>query len=82
MIFVFSKQKFGFVVFATPCDMFLLWTPLLPEGKGQTNDADASEKFVCPNSSGNGKQKNLQGARSLLQPEKDPYQPHHCSKNS
>ena len=28
--------------------MILLWTPLLPEGKGQTNDADASEKFVCP----------------------------------
>ena len=30
--------------------MILLWTPLLPEGKGQTNDADASEKFVCPKS--------------------------------
>jgi hypothetical protein len=29
--------------------MILLKTPLLPEGKGQTNDADASEKFVCPN---------------------------------
>ena len=49
MIFVVSKQKFSFLVFATPCDMFLLWTPTFPEGKGQTNDADASEKFVCPN---------------------------------
>jgi hypothetical protein len=29
--------------------MILLKTPLLPDGKGQTNDADASEKFVCPN---------------------------------
>ena len=33
----------------TPCDMFLLKTPLLPKGKGQTNHADACEKFVCPN---------------------------------
>ena len=24
--------------------------PQLSGGKGQTNDADASEKFVCPNS--------------------------------
>ena len=28
--------------------MILLWTPLFPEGKGQTNHADACEKFVCP----------------------------------
>ncbi len=34
--------------------MILLWTPLLPEVKGQTNDADASEKFVCPNAAGGG----------------------------
>ena len=33
----------------TPCDMFLLKTPLLSKGKGQTNHADACEKFVCPN---------------------------------
>ncbi len=33
----------------TPCDIILDWTPLLPNGKGQTTDADASEKFVCPN---------------------------------
>ncbi len=26
-----------------------VWTPLFPEGKGQTNHADACEKFVCPN---------------------------------
>ena len=43
------KHKLGFVTFDPPCDMILLKTPLLPDGKGQTNDADASEKFVCPN---------------------------------
>ena len=40
------KRDIGSV---TPCDMILLWTPLFPEGKGQTNHADACEKFVCPN---------------------------------
>jgi hypothetical protein len=30
---------------AGPCDFF---PPTFPGGKGQTNDADASEKFACP----------------------------------
>ena len=42
----FFQRNIGSV---TPCDMILLWTPLFPEGKGQTNHADACEKFVCPN---------------------------------
>ena len=29
--------------------MILHCNPTSPDGKGQTNDADASEKFVCPN---------------------------------
>jgi hypothetical protein len=41
--------------------MILLWTPLFPERKGQTNHADACEKFVCPNS-----KRELEASISLL----------------
>ena len=37
----------------TPCDIFFMKTPLFPKGKGQTNHADACEKFVCPNTTEN-----------------------------
>jgi hypothetical protein len=37
----------------TPCDMILHCIPTSPDGKGQTNDADASEKFVCHDNPGN-----------------------------
>ena len=35
--------------FVNPLWQFIAENPTFPDGKGQTNDADASEKFVCPN---------------------------------
>jgi hypothetical protein len=46
---------FGFPFFGTEKRLAQLagpryfFPPTFPGGKGQTNDADASEKFVCPN---------------------------------
>ena len=48
-------MAFGFPFFGTEQRLAQLagpryfFPPTFPGGKGQTNDADASEKFVCPN---------------------------------